>query len=240
MLVVCNGSMKSGSTWITQIIESHGKWSPIPDEFRNKDWATPSLAPELYSGFFKASKFESENWFCKQHWREEEKYTRLLYEDHVRVLNIVRDLRDVVVSRYFHDIRLGQTTKDNIQEYYFQENGRALLINYIEYHNFWHGLEKKKQPHLCVFENLINDFDDEIGRIFKYLGQAIYPDDLTRIYEATRFKNIKQTGDGHFFRKGQIGDWKNHLSTELIDDIRKTMVSYDYPHQELQQSFRNS
>jgi len=240
MLVVCNGSMKSGSTWITQIVAAHGKWAPIPNEFRNSAWYNPSVDPDKYDEFFSAGGFETSDWFCKQHWRGEKKYYRLLEDPAVRVINIVRDLRDVLVSRYFHDVRLKDTTADNIHDYYYHDRGRSRLRGYIDYHRFWHGPDREKQPHLCVYENLQSDFAGEVRGLFEYLGQSLDQQQIERIQEETSFKNKKVTGEGEFFRKGIVGDWANHLTAEMLDDIEKLMVSSRYPHEAIQRSISNA
>lgn len=240
MLIVCNGSMKSGSTWIMQIVASHGKWAPIPDEYRNPKWFNPSICSTKYADFFNAREYPSNDWFCKQHWRGHEKFSKLLLDDQVKLLNIVRDLRDVVVSMYFHDHRLGNTSAENVQDFYFEDGGREKMRGYIEYHRFWHDPILERQPYLCVYENLISDFDHEIKKMFEFLGQPLSQDEVDRIREKTSFKNKKKTGEGTFYRKGQVGDWVNHLSTKLTDDLESMMLANHYPHQRLQHSFSNS
>jgi hypothetical protein len=229
--------MKSGSTWITQIIQMHGRWSPIPDHYRNQEWFNPSLAPERYSEFFGAREFAGQDWFCKQHWRSEGKYYELLRDENIRVINIVRDLRDVLVSRFYHDLRLGQASADNIAHYYFRENGRKKLQGYMEYHRFWHHPEIERQPFLSVFEYLITDFATELQRLFDYIGEPLSQSDIARIHRKTSFENKKVTGEGNFFRKGIIGDWRNHLTSELLEDIGHLMAVVNYPHRKLQASF---
>ena len=114
------------------------------------------------------------------------------------------------------------------------------MKGYIEYHRFWHDPTLKKQPYLCVYENLISDFDNEISGLFEFLAQPLSQQEINRIREKTSFKNKKKTGEGTFFRKGQIGDWVNHLSTEMTDDLESMMLTYHYPHQRLQHSFSDS
>jgi hypothetical protein len=198
--------MKSGSTWITQIVAAHGKWTPIPKDYRNEKWFNPSLPDGKFSEFFNAQEFVLNQWFCKQHWHHDEKFINLLYDNSVRIVNIVRDLRDVLVSRYFHDSRLGNTSVDNVPEYYFEDHGRARLRGYIEYHWFWHNSRREKQPYLCVFENLIADFGSEVHGLFEFLDQPLSQEEISRIQDKTSFKNKRVTGEGNFFRKGVVGD----------------------------------
>lgn len=239
MLIVCNGAMKSGSTWVTQIVEAHGRWAPIPQEFRNEKWFNPSICPEKYDAFFKQRAYASSDWFCKQHWAREDRFLKLLEDDDVAVVNIVRDLRDVIVSFYFHDQRIGRTEAQSFLDYYFTD-GRKKMTGYMTYHRFWHKPSRKVQPHLCIFENFKRDFFLEAQRLFRFLEQPVSDEELATIHEKTRFENKKVTGEGTFFRKGIVGDWVNHLNDEVLDDIQRLMAKTNYPHRALQLEFENS
>ena len=230
MLVVCNGSMKSGSTWLMEIVAAHGRWQPVPDEYRNQRWHNPSVDLDAVDRFFADKIYREQDVYCKQHWEKEQKYRDLLLDPDIKMINIVRDIRDVLVSRYFHDQRTGLVTADNIEDYYFADKGRIRLRKYMTYHVFWHGSGEGPEPYLCHYERLHSDFNDEAGGLFRYLGSPLTEEELNCISEKTAFENIPASGEGRFFRKGKAGDWINYVNDRMIEDIARLAEEFSYPH----------
>ncbi len=229
MLVVCNGSMKSGSTWIVDIIKAHGMWNKIPDEYRNEKWTNASIDQDKYESFLEHCDYENHHFYCKQHWSTQDKYLQLLDDRNIKVINIYRDLRDVLVSRYFHDLRLRITNSQNVIDYFKNGKGDIKLKEYIDFHVFWHANETIAQPHICNYENLQIKFENEVRKLFKFLGVEISDAEVSRLKNVTAFSKRKSTGEGKFFRKGIIGDWKNHLTDEISHEIYNMALENNYP-----------
>ncbi len=230
--------MKSGSTWVSNIIGSHGKWKPIANKYKNPNWSNPSILPDNLDDLLSEKEYYNNNWYAKQHWRGKQKYSNLLNDKHIKIINIVRNLRDVLVSRYFHELRLGQTKAQSVNSFYFEHEGKTKMKEYLSYHAFWHGPSLEKQPWLCVYESLLLDFNTEAKGLFNFLGEPISEEEIERIKVINSFNNKAVTGKGEFYRKGIAGDWENHLSSELIADLETLMLDCNYPHQKLQASFQ--
>lgn len=43
MLVICNGGMKSGSTWLMQMVRELGSWQDVPEVYLDPNWKNPSI-----------------------------------------------------------------------------------------------------------------------------------------------------------------------------------------------------
>jgi hypothetical protein len=211
--------MKSGSTWIVQIVRASGLFAPLDDQFRNKTWVNPSLADEEFTRFFEQQPYLESNVYCKQHWSRQEKYRAVLSYGGVKMLNIIRDAKDVLVSAYFHDKRLGNTESESITDYYWNDRGKMKLLSYMKYQLFWHGDINLAQPHLSCYESLLVNRKDGIRNIFDYLEVDLTSNELLRICKETDFSSNLKTGENTFFRKGQAGDWKNHLNNEIVEDV---------------------
>ena len=164
------------------------------------------------------------------------KYTHAVAKlEKTRVLNIVRDLRDMIVSRYFHDVRTGFTDV-SMEDFFSSGMAQKRLKKYIDYHSFWH-LENKAICHLTAYESLLNDFDSECRRLLDYIDPQILaekPELINFLQEKTAFKNQAATGAGEFFRKGVSGDWVNHLSDEMEAQVHKAAEQNNW------QAVRNS
>ncbi|MEO1585118.1 MAG: sulfotransferase domain-containing protein [Planctomycetota bacterium] len=231
MLLIFNGAPKGGSTWLLQIVTALDVHDRIPEAYQQAGWANSSLDPERVDAFLGEVDLSGGQYFCKQHWWGEAWHRALLGREDVRVLNIIRDLRDVVVSRYFHDMRLGALEQGvPIDAYYWKHRGRARAEKYIECQLFWHGDAGAEQPWLASYERLHADFAGEVRGLFEHIGLAHLGDEaIARAREATDLKNRpSETGEGKFFRKGIVGDWRNHLSDEIVEDLDGLIAETGY------------
>ena len=102
---------------------------------------------------------------------------------------------------------------------------------------WWH---QRHLPNLLFlkFEDMVREPHREIKRIARFCGKDDLPDAVVeKIVEATKFANMKTNPKtnfmwsgyldstiSRFFRKGKIGDWKNHFNVaqnEMFERIIK-------------------
>lgn len=227
MLVILNGAPKGGSTWLVQIIFASQLFKKIPSQYQNQNWHNSSIDPDKLDMFFSEIDYRRNNYYCKQHWRGKQKYKNLLKDRNIKMVNIIRDIRDVLVSRYFHELREGRISKKmNIGQYYWSGKGKNQVKKYIEYQTFWH--ESNPQPFLCSYERLHKDFLSQIRELFSYLGfMNIKDSTIEKIQQETSLKK-KDTGQGKFLRKGIVGDWRNYLSEKILKDLESLTKETGY------------
>jgi hypothetical protein len=231
MLVVLNGAPKGGSTWLVLIVQAMKLFQRIADEYQDGQWSNSSICEERLANFIDRVDYQEQNYFCKQHWFNENKIAELdlLAIPNVKIVNIIRDIRDVLVSRYFHDLRLNATKADNIEDYYVAI-GKKNMQQYMQYHISWHSNRQALQPFLCSYERLHLNFAEQVQELVAYLGlsQLIGETEIAEIQEKTSFSSRQETGDGKFFRKGIVGDWQNYLSPAIIEDLHQMSLSSGY------------
>ncbi|MEM6612105.1 MAG: sulfotransferase domain-containing protein [Cyanobacteria bacterium P01_C01_bin.72] len=231
MLIVLNGAPKGGSTWLVLIVQAMNLFERIPTEYQDEKWVNSSIAQDKLDLFLNECIYQDESYFCKQHWTNsgEIKAADLLADSNIRMVNIIRDIRDVLVSRYFHDLRLNLTQEDDIAKYYWSM-GKKNMIKYMEYHNSWHAPGVEQQPFLCSYERLHRNFMGQMTELVAYLelGEKITAEEIKQIKGSTSIDKRKDKGKGKFFRKGIVGDWQNHLSAEIVADMKKTAIEMDY------------
>jgi hypothetical protein len=231
MLVVLNGAPKGGSTWLVLIVQAMKLFQRIPDEYQDGQWSNSSICEDEIANFLDRVDYQEQNYFCKQHWFNENNFAELnlLAVPNLKMVNIIRDVRDVLVSRYFHDLRLNLTKADNIDDYY-DMIGRRNMQQYMQYHISWHSDQQELQPFLCSYERLHSNFAEQLQELIAYLGLShlISEAEIAEIQGKTSFSSRQETGDGKFFRKGIVGDWENHLSPAIIEDLRQISVSSGY------------
>jgi hypothetical protein len=222
MLVVANGAFKSGSTWLRNIACEMLPLQPIPPEFQHERyprWVPSNRLPD----FVQNVDCRAGNYCTKSHIVNPKLRDRLLQHEDVRVLGIERDIRDVLVSHYYHLVREGRLpVRMNFVRYYWTI-GRYKAHQMRLYHHVW----DIASPRLfkTSFEGLSESFDAEVGRLADFLGTPVGEAEIRRIAEATSLvtKRIERNEDHkheneRFYRKGIVGDWRNHFNERMEDD----------------------
>jgi hypothetical protein len=138
-----------------------------------------------------------------------------------RFVQIVRDGRDCAVSGWFHNLRV---TPDWARETYGSLDGYALAMAEIwardvgEGERFGDGAPGRYLR--LRYEDLLTQPAAELTRVLDFLGAAADPVAVDACLDAASFTRLsggraQGTEDrASFFRKGEAGDWRNHLSAE--------------------------
>jgi hypothetical protein len=227
MLVIANGAFKSGSTWQREIIINLMEFQDIPKEYQ-----VPSLPhwihPRKLSVLIRSGEHLNNNYITKAHLLSE-KYVKLLVGvEGVRVLNIRRDVRDVLVSHYYHLRREDKCPKE-FGKYYYRI-GRYKAQQVRHYHQMW----DRPGVYCSTFELLKSDFEAEVVRIAEYIGLSLDEKKIRDIKDATsldRLRNPTSTKDqarlpaSQFFRSGKIGGWKEYFDDDMVADLDRIEVS---------------
>jgi len=227
VLVVCNGAAKSGSTWLYNIVSNIADFRWPDSQFLSKSNTKHPTIKEIQLGaFLKTEGFQSQNFISKNHYGKEQHRALLLSSPYTRIFDMCRDTRDVIVSSYYDECRRNGFS-GSFGDYYWQ-TGRLLVESIGRYHKVWEG------PHPQIFvtsyEALKTEFDDEVRKIGFFLGTEVGDEDLARIDEASNINSLRQsykddaqynTRNNPFFRKGEIGDWKNHFDTKMVNDYEE-------------------
>jgi hypothetical protein len=223
MLIVSNAPFKTGSTWleriVRQMVDSKPETRPIPDRFRNTEWVHRSVRAELFEQFLREVDVAKHDYLSQNHTRDPNARKVLLADDRVRVLNMTRDIRDVLVSAYFHDQRHGRA-KGEIADYW-QKLGRRRVQQVLEHHRLWNT--GHSQVFVTSYEALQTSFTSQIEALAAFIGlDDVDPEQLA---EATSFSSMRRPGPKPHQRKGIVGDWRNHLSPEILDELAEIVAS---------------
>jgi hypothetical protein len=224
VLIVCNGAAKSGSTWLYSIIQNITEFEWPNSEFISRSNSKhPTIKENRLAEYLELDEFERRDVISKNHYGKQDHRDLLLSKSSTRILDISRDTRDVIVSSYYDECRRNGFS-GSFGDYYW-ETGRLLVDKLGRYHQVW----ATPHPQILVssYESLKTQFDAEVSRIATFLGVDLDGEDLARIDEATNIESLRQsykddaqynTTENPFFRKGEIGDWKNHFDKKMIGD----------------------
>lgn len=215
MLIIDNGAFKSGSSWLFKILKQITNFEPIPQEYQNPGWYHPSIDPKKLQDFLKNGDYSTKNYLSKNHFSTPKQRDLILQNSNVLVVGITRDIKDVVVSAYYHFSK-SENDVGNFTNYYWKR-GRRVVNDALKYNSVW-SIESPK-IYISSYEILKNDSFHEIDRIAKFLEFDLSQEKINQIVKETSFKEISKSGNKHF-RKGEIGDWQNHLSQGMHRDVK--------------------
>jgi hypothetical protein len=185
---------------------------PIPDRFQNPQWRNPSIQPELFKRFLGEIDVTDRFYLSKNHIRSADLRTLLLTSENVRVLNITRDLRDVLVSAYYHDRREGGA--DGTIDEYWHGLGRKRITGVLKHHQIWNT--GHEQVFVMSYEALQTSFVAQVEALAAFLG--VEEVDVERIAQSTNFDRLHSLRPD-FFRRGIVGGWRDHLSRTIMAEL---------------------
>jgi hypothetical protein len=143
-----------------------------------------------------------------------------------KFIYIVRDIRDVIVSGWFFNLVIdSKGTMSNfnsihnyaifIAQNWVQELAKTL--KFVDQYN--------SQAMVIKYEDLWNSPERNTGKLLTFLAVQNTDELIKSCLYKTDFSNLsggRKRGTenrGSFYRKGIIGDWKNHLKHETLVEI---------------------
>lgn len=226
MLVICNGAIKSGSTWLYNILFNLLDFVRPPEHYLTENSRrrkkNPCIQPAMLESFLENEDIVTTNYLSKNHIGRQEHRELLTGNPNVFVFDIERDVRDMVVSAYYDECNRNGYQGDFAG--YYWNTGRFVADEVIRYHATW----KNSGERFCMvsYEGLHADFAGEVRRIASTLKLTLDTHAVTALQEKTSIVSLRTRyqdenlykGD-RFFRKGVVGDWKNHFDAAMTKDI---------------------
>lgn len=225
------GYPRSGNTWTQSLIS--GLLFGIETQFLS-DKLAQEIVPDVHARKY-YKRFGKINFF-KTH--------DLPQKFHRKVIYIVRDGRDAMTSYYFFNKNLGNdfTLDEMVRE----------GVGIVPSKWYYHAMKWIENPHdaeiiYIRYEDLILNPEKELKRIcdFAQLDRSL--EIIRRTIDGNKFELMKiksqqYGGVGHkdwlgekgekFFRKGKIGDYKNHFTNQLIEffnnEAKKELTHFNY------------
>lgn len=218
MLVIANGAFKSGSTWQRNLIRGIMDFEPLPEIFR--DERNDSFINVLHlNDIILSPEIKAHNYLAKGHIYKSDQIELLTSNlDDVKIFMISRDIRDAIVSHYNHFINV-RRFKPSFKTYYWFI-GRYKAIQLLKYSKRWAPFHSNVFH--SSFESLKKDTTGELKRFADFLGISLDDVQIKDIIEANSIKKARENSDRKwFFRKGEVGDYKNYLTPAIEKDLDK-------------------
>jgi hypothetical protein len=151
---------------------------------------------------------------------------------------LVRDPRDVILSYASHlGENLNETFKTMVHDYTFENSDlinnhkNVILGSWGNNYKSWKNCNFSKGL-ILRYEDLVLEPIKSFTKIIKFLNELnkleINEEKIVLCYENTKFDNLKkledeftfkESGKNKFFRKGEVGDWKDNLCPKMCSQI---------------------
>ncbi|MGH0120043.1 UNVERIFIED_CONTAM: hypothetical protein FKN15_064292 [Acipenser sinensis] len=167
------------------------------------------------------------------------------WDNNCKVIYMARNAKDSVVSYFYFD-RMNRIQPDPgpWDQYLHKFMHGQLFYGYWYDHvkGYWREKETKRILYL-LYEDMKENPRDEVIRVMRFLEHSLPDDIIDRIIELTSFSTMKENPMANystipdsvfdrsvstFMRKGEVGDWLNHFSSEesrLFDEHYEKMMS---------------
>ncbi|CAG5116931.1 unnamed protein product [Candidula unifasciata] len=147
-----------------------------------------------------------------------------------KVVFYYRNFKDLAVSFYYHHTGIPPFEYNGS----FDAHTKLLVKGTIDHgspFDYIRGWEKgiSENPDLSVFVGSYEDLKEnslaEVRRLSEFLGRDYSDEFLQQVCDFTSFESMKKLkadltfktkeGESVMYRKGQVGDWKNHFTVAL-------------------------
>jgi len=220
VLVIANGTYKSGSSWLFWLLVTMTGYPFPPDEFARPGWNGTGVAPKKLRRFLDEVDHSKQNHVFKAHIFL--KHDLIAANPNVKVMHITRDIRDALVSAFYYEVMKGQCSSEDFEQYYWR-HGRRRAKYIICYNRLWEKIPRRFETR---YEKLHEDFEGEVHRIADHLGVELKNGDMDKLrkssdLESLREKYAEKDRDQRFFRHGVVGDWQSHFTPAMLDDLAR-------------------
>lgn len=216
MLIMNNGTPKSGSTWVSKIVRTMVEPEAPGPKWRRDDWENPSIAPARLAEYVAARDWEGKTVMFKSHIAYVPKFD-FLFQPDIRIIVSYRNLPDSILSLFHHQLRLGKV-KPEKKDHWLRGEGIKFAKKFLNYRMGW-----AQHPDVLMipYETMVEDAPNQIARIARHLGQDLSQDRLNEIAQATQFrlKPGEAPHDGSHARTGGQSRALEELPTPIFERL---------------------
>ncbi|XP_076594419.1 sulfotransferase family 2, cytosolic sulfotransferase 3 isoform X1 [Chaetodon auriga] len=167
-----------------------------------------------------------------------------------KVVYVMRNPKDVMVSSYYFHQMAGflddPGTFDEFMAKFLE--GKVLFGKWTDHVKSWRRTELGDRIMYITYEEMVQDLPAALRSLSDFLGSNLSEEVIQKIAEHCSFKTMKvnsmsnfslvpkvlmDSDKSPFLRKGVVGDWKNHFSSEQLarftSVIRQELENESFP-----------
>lgn len=153
-------------------------------------------------------------------------FEKKIKADKLKVILVVRNPKDVFSSFYHHYQQRFIGFKGTFHEFFkLVEQKRVIYGDYFDWLVNWWPNASLPNVLAIKYEEMQSNCADVVQRVAKFMGRELDDTAIQRVVEGSSFKNMRSSNaivssnsvnKDMFFRKGVVGDWKNHMNDEEV------------------------
>ncbi|XP_059556112.1 amine sulfotransferase-like [Myotis daubentonii] len=229
--------LKSGTTWTQQILsliyfEGHRN--------RTEDLATLVRIPFLEYNILKTDCLNrpSPRLFCSH--LPYYLVPKGLKSKKAKIIYVYRNPKDVMTSYFHFSNVVVRLEPGNDMEHFMKRflDGNVVGSRWFDHVRGWYEHRHDFNILFMMYEEMKKDLRSSVLKISHFLEKELSEEDVEAIVKQATFQNMKsdpranydeilkyefgkRTDEGHFLRKGTVGDWKHHLTVEQNERFDK-------------------
>jgi len=230
VLLIGNGGFKTGSTWVYALARDLLRSRDLPSHLRREDWKNSSFAFERTDEVLEFVEQSGGRYHAKVHFNRPAERERLLEAgDFLKVLTVLRDPRDIVVSAFFHYERHKKVDPETtFAEFFWAErkiSAASVLRRYREYAETW----AIDSPNVfrTSYERLSSAPGVEVRRLANTLGVHVSNEKVANTVSRSSFENMGGGVVVGHRRKGTVGDHESHFTEDMHRHFEQNPVVLD-------------
>uniref|UniRef100_A0A3Q4H8N3 Sulfotransferase n=1 Tax=Neolamprologus brichardi TaxID=32507 RepID=A0A3Q4H8N3_NEOBR len=150
-----------------------------------------------------------------------------------KVIYVMRNPKDIMVSSYYFHQMAGfledPGTFDEFMDKFLE--GKVMFGKWTDHVKSWRNSELGDRIMYITYEEMVQDLPASLRHISDFLGCNLTEEVIQKIAEHCSFKSMQNNNMSNFslfpkvymnsdkspfLRKGIVGDWKNHFSSEQL------------------------
>jgi hypothetical protein len=235
MLIICNGVFKSGSTWLHAIIVEVLKINKInltdvPSKYTNNIDSPTTIVESKFAKFLDNENYIKGHYITKSHYYLDKTIMKD-YDSYTYFFFVERDVRDAVVSHYYHLKKKFPLIRGFGSYYYFI--GRLKAFEILEFNRRYE--EGFGKDNFFKYSDIKNNFEAVVLKLSSILNLKDLSEEEIKIIKKntsiTKMRNDLSLGKTKYYstvsgnregviRKGIVGDWVNYFSIRQQNDIK--------------------
>ncbi|XP_041648833.1 sulfotransferase 2B1-like [Cheilinus undulatus] len=154
-----------------------------------------------------------------------------LHSSKAKVIYVMRNPKDALVSSYFYHQMAGFLPDPGTFDEFITKflEGRVMFGKWTDHVKSWRQTELGDRIMYITYEEMVQDLPAALRRMSDFLGRDLSEETIKKISEHCSFQSMKQNNMSNFslvpkvymdqdkspfFRKGVVGDWRNHFNSE--------------------------
>jgi hypothetical protein len=161
----------------------------------------------------------NEIFVCKGHWGAKTERDILLSYENIRIFHIWREIRDVLVSQYYHDMRESRKSYKDFSDFY-RRIGRSFLFWQVAYRRTWMPVSGDSRVYSSRFTELKQNFREAASELLAFAGiEGVDLDNLEKRVALDRLREkYDELGGSAFFRRGIVGEHREVINSTIIHE----------------------